>query len=213
MKEPTAKKQSWTMDDSTVASNPGEIDASLVCWFRHRPIWPIIWAGAIAGSLVLTLLVHWSFALAVAFFAAANFLYWTRIKEQFRSGCACPGVVVSLNPTLIAVATDLTQGIGQFPAIKIVKMRLSKVAGQLVQIGTRVPTVAGYQRSMDASLPHWSDFYPKPVDFVTDNPAEVARVLATFSNDEWRELDDWLKQVPQPYARGLYFIRAVDDDT
>lgn len=212
MNEPRAKKKSWTMDDSTVATNPGQIDANLFCWFRHRPIWPILWAGTLIGSIVLTFLVHWLFGLLVLFFVVANLFYWTRIKEQFRSGCACPGMVVSLNPTLIAVATDLSQGIGQFPAIKIVKMSLSNVAGQLVQIGTRVPTVAGYQKSIDASLPHWSDFYPEPVDFVTDDPDEVARVLASFSNDDWRELDDWLKQVPQPYQRGLYFIRTVDDN-
>src|SRR4029079_7623247 len=96
MSVPPDDKKSWTMDDSTRASNPGQLEASLLCWFRHRPRWPIIWAAGFAGALLLTIFLHWSVGLAVAFFAAANFFYWMQIKEQFRRGCANPGVVVSL---------------------------------------------------------------------------------------------------------------------
>ncbi len=212
MSEPAEKKTSWTMDDSTVASNPGQLDASLLCWLRHKPLWPVIWAGGLGGSLALTGLVHWSFAFAAAFFALANFFYWARIKEQFRSGCANPGVVVGLRPTLIAVTTDLTKGFGYYPVIKVIRAPLSTVAGRPVQIGTRVPTVAGYTRGTADSLPHWADFDPQPVDFVTRDPAVVERVLASVADDDWRELDDWLPQIPKPYRPGLYFIRTQGDE-
>ena len=212
MGEPAEKKTSWTMDDATVASNPGQLNASLLCWLRHKPLWPVIWAGGLGGALALTYLVHWSFAFAAAFFALANFFYWVRIKEQFRSGCANPGVVVGLRPTLVAVSTDLTQGVGHYPVVKILTLPLSTVAGRPVQVGARVPTVAGYTKSMDDKLPHWQDFSPLPVDFVTSDPAVVERVLATFPASDWRELDDWLEQVPKPYQPGLYFIRTSGDE-
>jgi hypothetical protein len=211
MHDPLEKKPSWTMDDSTVASNPGQLEASAVCWLWHKPLWPFIWAGGLVGSLLLAIFVHWSFGFLAAFFALANFFYWMRIKEQFRSGCANPGVIVSLYPTLLAVSTDLTKGIGHYPVIKIMKTSLSKVAGQPVEIGTRVPTVAVYQMGMDEKLPHWVDFFPQPVDFVTSDPAVVKRVLNTFTANDWQELEDWLKQMPQPYRPGLYFVLTGTD--
>lgn len=213
MDRPSGKKKSWTLDDASVASNPGQLEASLLCWFRHKPLWPILWAGALVGSLVLAFLVDRSFAKAAGVLAIANLFYWMRIKEQFRSGCANPGVVVALHPTLIAVSTDLTKGFGHYPVIKILKVPLSSVAGQPVQIGTRVPTVAVYQSSILARLPHWRDFSPQPVDFVTDDPVEVTGILGTFPEEHWQALDDGLQQVPKPYQPGLYFIRTSGDDS
>ncbi|MEI6193118.1 MAG: DUF3239 domain-containing protein [Verrucomicrobiota bacterium] len=86
-----------------------------------------------------------------------NVLYWIRIKEFFAKGDANPGIIIQLNPVLIAVATDLVQHSGSYPAIKVISTQLKSFMGQPPQVGMAVPTVALYYRPLDKNCPHWAD--------------------------------------------------------
>lgn len=204
------EQDTWTLDDSARASNPGNIEVNLLRWIRHYPKWPIIWTTSLLGSIACAWFVHWSFWIPAVLLLALNWFYWQRVRDHFRHGCANPGIILSLDPTLIAVTTDLTKGFGDFPVVKIIEKSLPSVCGQLPQVGSRVPTVALYVPSPDENLPHWADFDPRPVDCATGDVAAMQAVMDTFTEEEWQELNERLRQVPRPYQCGLYHIEQPE---
>jgi hypothetical protein len=126
-----------TVDNRTVASNPAATRVNYLRWVRYYPHWPIILISLLAVSFFLTLGVSlWFLALLVPVLFY-NGRYWIRLKEFFRSGDANPGIVIQLNPTLVAVATDLTQGFGSYPAVKVIPARLNRMMGEQPKPGMR----------------------------------------------------------------------------
>ncbi len=191
---------------ASAASNPGRLRVNYLRWLIHKPTWPLIWGGLALLCLVAALSLHWSLWVPAALLLAWNVLYWVRVREHFWSGCANPGVVVSVDPLLIAVATDLTKGVGTYPAVKIVRARLRHIDGQLPRVGVRVGTVALYTATFDENIPHWVDFDPLPAQYATGDPKKISTLLGSFTADDWADLERFLQQVPQPYQPGLYMI-------
>lgn len=197
-------QETWTINDDTRASHPGGIRASRLRWLWHYPTWPLIWAGTLMIAVALAWFLHWGFWILAGLLLIMNLLYWVRVREHFLQGCANPAIVVSLDPMLIAVFTDLSMGVGSYPAIKIVEKKLKRIAGQEPTVGTRVATVALYSASLIDDKANWDDFDPRPVDCVTGNLADINRLLKGFSDKDWHDLQEGLKQVPKPFRSGLY---------
>jgi hypothetical protein len=203
------KKRSLTLDDKSTASLPGNVKASPLRYAMHFPKWPAILGGGLivlAAAAVVTM----STALIILAFImlAINGLYWYRLKEHFLHGCINPAVVVSTNPLLIAVSTDLTTGWKPWPVIKILRHPLKSIAGCPPQVGMRLSTVALYQPSQGDDS-HWSDFHPVAVECVTTDPAAIQYTMSQLGEDGWRELENKLRQVPQPWKPGLYHTPDV----
>ncbi len=206
---PMSKEQRpITLDDSAVASNPGNLEANLFRWFRHYPTWPLIWFGSSLLFVGLALVVHGAYWIIALPLLGMNFLYWQRIRDHFRYGDTIPAIILSLKPMLIAVSTDLSKGPGKYPAIKIIKKSLPTACGQVPQVGSRLPAIALYNASPD-DVPHWSNFDPRPIDCATGSLDTMQTVMSTITEDEWSELMSRLEQVPRPYRCGLYRIRAA----
>jgi len=202
--------KSWTLDDTSIASNPGNLDVNLVRCFCHYPKWPMIWFLSLVLFVALACLFHWTCWIVSLLLLAINWFYWQRVRDHFRKGCANPAVIVSLEPMLIAVSTDLTKGIGEYPVVKIIKKYLPTACGQVPLVGARLPAVALYQPSPDEDLPHWADFDPRPIDCATGDVDAMQAVMSTFTEDDWNELTLWLEQVPRPFRCGLYHVQASE---
>lgn len=211
------------------ASNPGGVRVKPLRWLLNFYIWlpfgwfwPTVFAVLIVAGAWFAIVslpdmgedIHYS-ALGMLVVMAGVFLsgvYWQpvwqtlkAIRVHYEMGDANPGIVVSLHPLLIAVRTDLRLAGGHYPAVKIEETRLSLANGEMLAIGTIVATIATYAQPIDESMPHWSDFYPLPVDWVA-NAKTVDRVMATFSGDQIRSLQEALQHVPQPFEPGLYLL-------
>jgi hypothetical protein len=200
------QQKSWTLNDSARASNTGELSVERLRWLMCYPKWPLIWASSCGAFLILAIFVHWVFWIPFVLLLLMNWLYWRRVREHFQFGDANPGIVLSLDPMYIAVYTDLTMGIGEYPVVKIFEKKLNTICGQLPQVGTLVPTIALYQPSMNPEQQHWANFDPRPVDCATTDLVEVKRVMDSFTPENIAQLKTWLQQVPKPYAPGLYPI-------
>ncbi|MEM9186856.1 MAG: DUF3239 domain-containing protein [Planctomycetota bacterium] len=205
----------------TFASNPAEIRLNFLRWVRHKPLIPAIgvvsclfivglWAVLTAAGMKASIPTKdggetpiWLFGPACLAGAAVLMRFG---MPNFGSGDANPGVVVSVQPTLLAVPTDLTQGVGEFPAVKIVRINLVESGGAPIELGSRVPTVAHYADAHSKHANHWSDFYPVPVEYATGDPSAVDRLLRSFPNDQYELLDHALACIEQPYQAGLYAL-------
>src|SRR5690242_2417111 len=108
------------VEDRSVASNPGRISVELLRFAAHFPRWPVCLAGGFVISVVWVA-ARPSFWPLAAFALAVNAMYWYRVKLRFQFGCVNAGKVVSTEPFLLAVFTDLANGggVSPYPVIKI----------------------------------------------------------------------------------------------
>lgn len=108
---------------------------------------------------------------------------------------------------LIAAYTDLSKGIGNYPAIKVFRKRLAQIGGQSPRLGSRLTVISTYAGVPNDGPPYWIDFDPRPVDCVTTDLSEIERIMASLDSNEWSELEAALRRVPQPYRKGLFRLQ------
>ncbi len=193
----------------TAASNPGDLRVNYVRYFLAFPDRPLVLAAVLLGALALAWWVHWGFWILAGLAALVNLFFWYGVRMHFRYGCVNPARVVATDPYLVAVVTDLnTGGGGNWDVVKILRQPLGRMTGGPPALGDRLATVALYRGNVDAS--HWDDFFPKVVNCVTTDEAEIERVFRSLGPQEWKELDEGLRQVPRPYEPGLYRVDLTD---
>ncbi len=196
--------------DGTVASNPGGVRVKPLVYARYFPsALRELTLGAVLTALGLVGAVATKgsslIALVVGFrIAAKGWRLLKRVEDHFLNGCALPGVVVAVEPIVVASLTNLSTGPhAVYDTVKVVTMpKLAKVKGRTFATGDRIPVVAKYAGRMPT--PKWDNFFPSPALFATDDPAELARVEASIGDDDWQELNEALFQIPKPYHNGLF---------
>ncbi len=192
---PTPRAKSLTLDNSSQASNPGQINVNIFKYWSSYPTWPTIWLGStILFSLVGLI---WKPALAgAAVSGILMILYWIRVREHFRHGCVVPAIVLSVDKQLVAFCTDLTTGDGNYPAVKILKQPLLKMTGGPPKKNQRLVAVALYEPSPTQN-DHWATFHPKVVNCVTNNTAAIRHAFESIEESDWQELIDYLERIPR----------------
>jgi hypothetical protein len=205
------EQQSWTLDNSTSASQPGGIRVEFFRWFQSYPKWPSIWGGMLFLSLVLAIAYSKFFWVAFLVALIINVFYWQRVRDHFLHGCVNPAVIVSVEPMLIAAATDLSTGQGTYPAIRIFESSLSSVCGQEPKIGTRLATVALYSSGTNEHAPKWDSFDPRPVDCATTDQTVMSHTMNAIDQESWQQLQSWLAYIPRPFQPGLYNIENSEE--
>lgn len=136
------------------------------------------------------------------------FHFW-EVRDHFRVGNVNPAVVVSVDPYLVAVYTDMTMGAGSWPAIKILRQPLDRMAGGPPSIGQRLATAAMY--TGHPLLGRWSDFDPRIVNCATCNTDDIQRVFASIPPHEWQALDAGLRTLVKINRPGLYYVDIKDE--
>ena len=201
-------KDNFTVDNNTVASNPGNAELRKWVWFRHNKIVVGLLLLLIVCSLLATVIIDTVYlfviviVIVIVVAVVVNFYYWTNKKEHFLSGDSNGGIVVGTHPTLIAVNTNLTKGFGYFPAVKIIRCKSLKN----LDIGNRIPTVALYTASSDELLSYWINFNPIPLSHATDDPKVLEQAMQSYPNEQWEQLENYLLELEKPYKVGLYQV-------
>jgi len=179
----------------TFASNPCLIRLNATAWLATHPSLLVL-SGAIflAGVVVLFHIVPLG---AVLMFSAAVALFQQvrEARQKYLQGDVCPAIVLSAQHNLVAVYTDLAAGARKpFPAIKILRQPLQRLAAEPAYDGMRLAAVAQYQGQVQQ--PHWKDFSPEVVACIVTDQEENARVLNSISEQEWQALAAWLAHLP-----------------
>ncbi|QQQ28013.1 DUF3239 domain-containing protein [Chryseobacterium indoltheticum] len=199
-------REIFTLDSNTVASNPGRVKVMPLVLMRHihEPIFLLI---ALLASIAFTIDVSliWG-GIALLIFLAVNIFYWRRKKEHFAHGDSNGGIVISENPKLVAVTTNLSIGFGgNYPVVKIISYKGKK------RLNDRIGTVALYQGSNNTTI-HWEDFFPVPVEYVNNNKIELENVLQSYSEESWKVLQNRIQQINKPYREGLFKIYSEESN-
>src|SRR5262245_42619308 len=192
------------VEDRSIASNPGRLSVERLRYATHFPLWPV---GLVFGLMASAgwVAVRPTFWPLLVFALALNFSYWYRVKLRFQFGCVNPGKVVSTEPFLLAVYTDLANGNVEapYPVVKILSHTTPRGTG--LAMGDKCATVAMYNGA--ASAEHCEDFDPIMVDCATSDNATLESVLRAIPAEEWVELEAGLKEIPQPLKRGIYPLK------
>ncbi len=192
----------FTVDNDTAASNPGNAKLKPLVWFAHHPLE--------VGFQTLTLIVVLCFSFTIGrwfnvfalMLIVMNIFYWIRKKEHFKSGDSNGGLVLSRDPTMVAVATNLSKGIGSYPIVKVIECKPLKNA----QVGDRIPTVALYDYPKKEEAPYWGNFYPIPLSYATDDKTTLQAAMDSYGEGDWLRLQEYIKDWRPPYKAGLYKI-------
>lgn len=200
-------QRTLTLDDTAQASHPGKLRVSLWRWAGRYPKWPAILVGAsiLTPILITTVSKLWLIALPLSVIPLIWYRY--RIQEHFRYGDANPGMVVSTEPLLIAVLTDMTKGEGSYPMLHVREEKDSPSWGVPIEVGKRVATVGLYEVGEDEKTPHWGEFDPRAVEPLAADAEEAQGLLKSFSDEQWASLESAVRDL-KPDAEGLFPIEA-----
>jgi len=190
----------------SAASSPGRLRISHLKHWLSFPLWPTLWLGLLLLVTMAGLLIHWALLILAMPLAGLLWLYWWIQRAKFISGCTNPAMVVSLDPPLIAVLTDLALSPAgtRWHYIKVLEQPLNSMTGELARVGQRLATVATYRKGN--SNEHWNDFSPVVVNCVTWSIGDIARVFSTLTSGDWQDFDCALRQIPPPLSAGLYKV-------
>ena len=193
-------------EDRTVASNPGRIRVQPLRFVASNPVTALL--------PVITLAVA-----AYGAFAWGNWLLMVlpvlstpycalafRIKKQkFEQGDVNVSKILSSDPPLFAVATDMqtSHGGDRHPAVKIVHGRVPAVPGIEWKAGDFFATASLYRGDVDHD--RWDDFFPEPLSCATADADALRAHDARLVGDR-PMLDLRLSMVPRPYEPGLYWL-------
>ncbi|UDQ97418.1 hypothetical protein AAEX28_10380 [Lentisphaerota bacterium WC36G] len=201
-------------EDVAVASNPANVEISILLMARDK--W---WLSLliILSFLAVTVFIfiykngnikeyYYCYLPTIIFYSWFSY-YFSEKAEKFKKGNANPGIVISENPTQIAVSVELaTQG-GHYPAFKIIQDNSLKNA----RIGDKVSTVADYNGWVDNL--HWNDVNPETVLSLSKNPEDEQRIMGTFKQEFWDFIEENKHHIPKDFeTNGLYKIKSDFSD-
>ncbi len=201
----------YTLDQSTSASNPGKIKFKPSVWVWHDTKNVVTYAALFLVPLVLTILHSWLWGLLALSALALNIYYWLHVSEHF-SADSNLGVVISVDPPLVAVYTELQKyGNAYYPAIRVIDYKVSKP----IKFGDEVATISVYQDDDDDSymnIEHepdfWVGFRPLPVEYATDNAEEIQAELDSYPVGQRALIMALVEQLPKPYEQRLYKVNV-----
>ena len=197
--------QRFNEDTESAAELPGRIRVSLFRFaraFPHRVQW---WFVTLAVIGALAFFVHWSFLVAAVPVLIFIRRHWRTLRDHFLSGCLNAAKVVSLDPPLVAVSTDLQTGDVPCPVLRILPQPLRMMVPGDPEIGRRAAAVSLYGWSL-GERDHWSTFHPLLVDTGTGSGEKIGEAIDRLDDEDWDDLEFALAQVKPPCEPGLYRI-------
>ena len=191
-------------DSHTIPSLQGNMKINYWQWIKTHPKNTIYSIGALIISFFLMIKVHWIFTIVFIAALLYNLWYWITVRNKFKGGDVNPGKVISVNPNLVAVATNMRKYDGNYPVLKIIETKLSK---DEQKVGTIIPTVALYNDNPH-DYPFWAEFSPVPVSLGITDKKTINHLLSQFTDDDINTLNEYIKQVPE-HKKGIY---KIDED-
>ena len=177
------KKNPFIADDYPRATNQVNINISLYDYFRNRKSYL---TKVIVITIVLVLSsIFISYSILILLFWFIFYTYFRALAdcEIFNHGTLNPGVVITKNPTRIAVFTDLSMGFGRYPLVRVYKAGLTKKHNS---INSRIPVAGAYQTTKGEA--YWDYYKPIPLIYGVSSSQIVSQKLSEIHNKEWLSL-------------------------
>ncbi|MDF1696697.1 MAG: hypothetical protein P1U56_12725 [Saprospiraceae bacterium] len=197
--------KSLLYDSHTIPEYQGDMQLNIFRWIRFNFKHVMKSLSFLIISGVLMIKIHWVFAFVFIGSLLYNIWYWIHTFNRFKGGDVNLGKVISLRPTLVAVASDMRKYSGDYPILKIVETKLPKTDMELDKI---IPTIALYNDNPHG-YPFWAEFHPVPVSQGIGDRNHIDQMLSNFSQSKIDTLNDYIEKT-KTYQTGIY---KVDEET
>ncbi|MDA1053055.1 MAG: DUF3239 domain-containing protein [Planctomycetota bacterium] len=201
------------VDTTSFATNPGNVKVDWNTFYQTYPA-KFVLGTTFIGLAVLVFAIEritgWYPAWVSLIVVLIGYLDIARVRQRISQwmahGDTCPGVVIDVEQSLIAVWADMTTDPFEcsVPALRIAKVPLKQTTGYPFEVGQRVPTICTYGGIADRH--YWTDLEPIPVGTATREPELVMRKMVSIPEEEWDALVTGLELLEPPYEPGLYFL-------
>ncbi len=161
----------------------------------------------ILGLLVAARFIGWFFYIPLAIYVAFKVLELLKTRDIYYSGALVPAIVIDAESNKIAAYTDLTQGFGSYP---IIRVRVYPLPKKYRINGTRIPIAGGYYNTEDYS--HWNYYEPNPIPTGIKDEQIINEKLSAISTIEWVTLKNEIKKFDGIPEEGYYPIQIEDSD-
>ena len=194
------------ISNGAFATNQSNVEVNFRQWYKHvkQPLRKhYLW---ILFSIILIPFTSFFSIIIFVFQVRKIRSYKEEIREYYKRGDTIPGIVTAINPTTIASMTDMTQGIGDYPVIKVFTRRAKKLGNRKIKIGDKIPLTTLYYTIEGSTLNYWHDIEPYPVEFATKDKNKIAEKKQSISILEWNRLSKILINYEYKTRPGLYKI-------
>ncbi len=181
------ENKTQTLDDSTTASDPGQIKLSMS---KFRVLRPDLFG--LSGILI-----------SIRKFIRGGLSERIYAEEHLQFGDSRAAVVIAAGPLLIAAYTD------ELDCIALLRFPDDFTHAYTLSPGERLLTVNTYKDNSEYDsdliigprmLNRWSGFYPLIAEFLTDDQKRLAERKSQINEKEWRRAEkmgrDYLKRYP-----------------
>lgn len=192
-------------DSHTIPSYQGDMKLNVLQWTKFNTGKVLKSFLALVLGSILMIKIHWIFGILFLGALLYNIWYWFMAFNRFKGGDVNPGKVISIDPTLVAVASDMRKFAGDYPILKIIETKLpieDKVIDKII------PTVALYNDNPH-NYPFWAEFHPVPVIQGIKDRHHIASILKNFSNTSLTTLENYIQKIGRKEV-GIY---KVDENT
>src|SRR5687767_14105063 len=156
-----------------VASNPVGVRANYLKHVLCCPVGTLFVLTLVSGGAALAVVHHWGWWFIAGVGVLLLFALWRVNRLEVLKGYLLPGVVLKDKPWTVAVYANLSMGpFKHRPALKILRLPLSRMTGGPPKVGDYIPMVATYGLPREDET--WGDFWPDAVGCNTFDPAAVA---------------------------------------
>lgn len=150
------------------------------------------WAAVVGGYA--SMVVGGLFVLLGLFLAFLAFGFWSLMAHGFKNGLLTPAVVVSQEPTALAVLAEMGNGGRTYYGIRRLVVPGLPFHGD--HLGTRVPCSSSFH-SGDAD-DRWAWFTPIPICHGTARPEDIDECFRRLGDEPFRRLDSLVRQGKVP---------------
>ncbi len=187
------------------ASNAAQVRLSQVKYLSCYP-GPFLWTlGILIVCSIAAWFVHWSFEIPAVIVLVLFLFVLYRNTQRAIFGDVCPGIVVNLDPCLVAFSTDLlTDPTRLRPALQVYEEPLHRALGRPPVLGERVPVITVYGTLTEQG--YWACLMPFAAACCTNDAFTLQRLLQSIPAQEWELLTAKLARAPRPLFPGLYRV-------
>lgn len=202
-----------SLSNGAFATNQSNVKVDFKQWYRHvkRPLRKYYWLIGLSilflpiGTIVSGLVIIYSVRKIRA--------YKEEIQECYIIGNTIPGIVTGVNPTTVAVMTDLSTGIGYYPIVKVFEYKAKKLSGNRIKVGDTMPMTTVYYGQEGSTLNYWLDIDSFPVEFATRDRKKIGEKRYSISVLDWSKLEENVAVLGDKSTRpGVYKIEIEKSD-
>jgi hypothetical protein len=204
---PLHKTKSIFTDTSARATNQSNFEPSTWAYIKNRRSKYLRFTVICFLLILASLYVSWSIFILLFWVVFYQYFGTLAMLDNYNLGTLNAAKVITINPTRLAVLTDVSMGFGTYPLVRVYKINLPK---KYTKLNQKIPTSCGYQNC--ESQKYWDYVIPNPIVFATNDEQAIAQKIEEIPTQDWIDLNNWIKVNKHNFFEGYYPIRNVESN-